>query len=92
MNAITATDPYHGTSYHRVPKNVARRLYGTGTTILMQAVNMRPFSMWQSPYKADRFSHNNEAFDAIVNEYEYYNTCSERGYYAAYYVADDDNS
>lgn len=86
MNNLTATDPEHGTTYKRIRKDAARRLWNKGTQILIQAVNMRPFNSWQSAFKTHRFD-TRDSFDQLVNEYEYYNTCVELGYYAAFYVA-----
>lgn len=85
MNNFTATDPYHGTTYKRIRKDVARRLWNKGTEILIQAVNMRPFNNWQSPFKTHRFK-TLDSFDEMINEYEYYNTGAKLGDYAAFYV------
>jgi len=82
MNAITMN------GYERISKAKARKLFEQGKTIYIQSCNMTPVNPWQSAHEIDpaHYKEENYSFDSMVNNYEYYNTDCERGYYAAFYV------
>ena len=75
----------NGTTYLRVSKARARRLYDIGTEIYINPCNMSPDSPWGQPMPISNKSE--RAFDAVVTEYEVY-TCANRkvGLYAAFYA------
>ena len=82
MNAITMN------GYQRISKAKARKLFAAGKTFYIQSCNMKPVNPWQSAMEIDSGHYKEESwsFDMVVNDYEYYNTDYERGYYAAFYV------
>lgn len=75
----------NGTTYLRVSKARARRLYDIGTEICINPCNMSPESPWGQPMPISNKS--DRAFDAVVTEYEVF-TCANRkvGLYAAFYA------
>ena len=73
-----------GKEWVRVTKKIARAAYNAGLTIMMCPVKMRPFTPWHLEIYADKSS--NDAFDTVVNGYEYYNCNSETERYSAFYV------
>lgn len=77
----------NGIEYKRVPKNVARKLFNAGETIVLCACNLRPFGPWHPEMSVNNASVYREDFDYVVNCFEWYN-CSHpgEGSYASYYV------
>jgi len=74
--------------YERISKAAARKLFDQGKTFYIQSCNMRPVNVWQSAYEInpEQCKENGDSFSDVVNSYEYYNTDSQRGRYAAFYI------
>ena len=72
----------------RVDKKKARNLYNSGNSIIMYMIHDNP----ESPYnhglviKKEMRLLADRAFDAWVNEFEYYNAGNGRGDYAKYFA------
>lgn len=80
------------TGYWRLDKRDARKYYNCGHAIYLVPVKMRfdpnyPFSMAIIISLEKR---NGRDFDAIINEYEYYNCNSETGYKAKFFIKRED--
>lgn len=73
----------------RVNKATARKLYRNGCEIHLLPCKVRLKNEWVSPIAISLETHN-ETFDRVVNQYEYYNCNAELGYYAHYYVTEDE--
>lgn len=69
----------------RVNKATARKMYRSGCEIHLLPCKVRLNKVWVSPISISLESHN-DTFDRVVNQYEYYNCNAELGYYAHYYV------
>jgi len=76
--------------YTRVRKDVARRLYKEGKTIYLTPSNIaaRDSNFWVKPYPVSNRSE--KTFDHIVNEFEYYNCNYELGYYANFWIIEEE--
>ena len=79
-----------GTTYKRITKPHARKLFNQGKLICIAPVNA---NMYYALCNLYAFINNydfdmNETldFDKVVNEYEYYNCNSELGYYSKFFV------
>ena len=68
----------------QVNKTTANKLYESGKTIFLNACNMKLNNAWTSPMPLNNES--GEKFSTMVNEYEYYNCCSERGRYSNFFA------
>jgi hypothetical protein len=72
------------THVKQVNKTTAKNIYDKGGRIYLNACNMMLNNPWTTPMLLDKeFA---GKFETMVNEYEYYNCCSERGNYANYFV------
>lgn len=84
-------------NYKKVNKPTARKLYNNGLTIYLLPCKVSDTALtsknsWVSPVEISLFAcaHSANKFDRTVNEYEYYNCNAELGYYASYYVTEED--
>lgn len=87
-------------NYNRINKPTARRMFNKGycVQLLPCKVNENILQIpednlgWLKPTEISLSTSNHEAnhFDRTVNEYEYYNCNAELGYYAHYYVSEED--
>lgn len=68
----------------QINKTTAKKLYNEGETIYLNACKMSLNNCWTSPMPLDNKAQ--EKFSTMVNEYEYYNCCSERGNYANFFT------
>ena len=67
----------------RINKVKARKCYNEGKSFTIVACKMRPkFGIIFRPTWKEQF----RDFDAMVNNFEYYNCNNETGRYAAYYI------
>ena len=85
-------------NYKRVTKPNARKMYRMGCNILLLPCKVndsvvdgshpwvKPVTINSSGCKYDAIN----KFDRSVNEYEYYNCNTELGYYAHYFVSEED--
>ena len=74
----------HINGYKRITKHAAFTAYKNGKTIYLCPVKLAPGSVWRAeiPIRND----SPRKWESIINEFEYYNCCSERGYYTAFYI------
>lgn len=79
-------------NYKRVNKPTARKMYNCGITILLLPCKVRFDNEWVKPYSMSLMTseETENRFDRAVNTYEYYNCNAELGYYASYYVTEED--
>lgn len=72
-------------NYNRINKSEARKLYNLGKPIMILPCNANPNSPWFSNSMISKES--GRDFDALVNEFTYYNcNTSKLGRYPAFYV------
>ena len=83
--------------YKKVNKPIARKLYNNGITVYLLPCKVSETALtsknsWVNPVEISLFTcaHSANKFDRTVNEYEYYNCNAELGYYASYYVTEED--
>lgn len=70
----------------RVDKRKAEKYFLAGATILVLSCNMRFDNFWQHPCPLQKDKTHAINFEYWVDEFEFYNCDSERGYYAKFYV------
>ena len=72
----------------RVNKVKARTMYDAGKCVIMYTVYDNPESPFNHGFsvKKDTYLYTDRAFDAWVNEFEYYNCGNGRGGYAKFFV------
>lgn len=72
----------------RINKTKARNLYDAGKLIIIYMIYDNPESPYNCgfPIKKDLGILKDRAFDAWVNEYEYYNSGNSRGSYAKFFA------
>lgn len=77
--------------YTRIRKDVARRLYNEGKTIYLTPSNIAASdsNLWIKPFAIKQGEGKGE-FDQRVNEFEYYNCNYELGYYACFWINEED--
>lgn len=67
----------------KINKTKAKEVFNNGGTVYIIPCKVRFDSMWIQPVAIDyRYG----TFDAVVNEFEYYNCTSETGRYSHFYV------
>ena len=84
--------------FNKVNKPTARKLYNCGVTIYLLPCKVSEVAlqtggnMWVSPVEISLLTckHDANKFDRSVNDFEYYNCNAELGYYASYYVTEED--
>lgn len=80
-------------SYKRITKPIARKFYNNGYTVLILPCKCGlENQMWVQPFHANIKDSTEDAnkFDRLVREFEHYNCNAELGYYAHYYVSEED--
>ena len=76
-----------GSQYRRISKAKARKLWGTGPTISLCPVKLRPGGPWQSDIRYFVEEQREREFDRLVNSFVWYNCQhNETGYYPAFYL------
>ena len=68
--------------YKRIDKRIARKLYNQGETVLIIPHKCSPSAGW---FTGMTIENTGAQFDALVNEFMYYNCCNELGRYPAFY-------
>lgn len=68
----------------KVDKRMARKEYNSGNTIYLLPSKAAPGSCWITP--ATVSNRCNKDFDALINEYSYYNCNNETGLRVTYYI------
>ena len=87
-------------SYKKVTKPTARKLFNSGTPVYLLPSKVNAFMVFDNndkgfiqpvviSYKEDR---GENQFDRTVNEFEYYNCNSEMGYYAHYFIKEQEET
>lgn len=80
----------NGIEYRRISKKAAEKRYNAGLTTIFCPVNLFPFNRFfpvSMEINRENINCNFQAFQTIVNEFEYYNcSCNETGYYTAFYA------
>ena len=86
-------------TYRKVTKPNARKMYNSGCTILLLPCKVSDSAVngshpWVKPFEISFLdtSESSNQFDRSVNLYEYYNCNAELGYYAHYFVSEEDLS
>ena len=74
----------------KITKAQAKKLYESGKSIYLNPSKMRPNGIWHKAMKVSKASLNNKlsnapSFEALVNEYAYYNTNKEMGLVVHFY-------
>ena len=84
-------------NYNRITKPNARKMFNRGCDILLLPCKVGESALdgthsFIRPVKINILScpHLENNFDRTVNEYEYYNCNAELGYYAQYFVTDEE--
>ena len=88
-------------NYKRINKPTARRMFNKGYSIKLLPCKVSENVLTGVPHDYDWIEpieiplqisghHEMNKFDRSVNEYEYYNCNAELGYYAHYYVSEED--
>lgn len=90
MTKARFNHPIYG-KIQRITKRIARKLYDEGKDIIIAACNLNP----ESPYCigsciAKELDGEIIPFDKAVNFYEVHNCDRYSGYYASFYVKEDD--
>lgn len=70
----------------KITKKRAKCLYEDGGEVYLHPSNMPFDSMWMLPLNISLYSCNGADFDAILNEYRYYNCDNVRGKYIHFYI------
>lgn len=72
----------------RVNKITARRAYNNGLTVIFCPVNIIPFGYWGLSMDINKNNINcdNQTFENVLTQYEYYNCNNETGNYTAFYI------
>lgn len=70
----------------RVDKREARSRFYNGENIYVEPCKFTPASRWLTHPILNRLS--GIYFDALVNDFEYYNCSNETGTYASFYIID----
>ena len=78
------------TTFRRISKRAARKLWGSTTTapsIALCPVKLRPGFPWAPHITYHAAEQIERPFDTSVNSFEYYNcNLNETGYYTAFYI------
>lgn len=85
-------------NYKKVNKPTARKLYYEGISIYLIPCKVSEVCLddtqktWVKPCIINMFTtdESENKFDRAVNNFEYYNCNAELGYYARYYVTEED--
>ena len=79
-------------SYNKINKPTARKMYNLGCSIMLLPCKVRLDNEWVKPTTISLFDseYDINEFNRAVNDYEYYNCNAELGYYAHYYVSDEE--
>lgn len=79
----------NGVFYKRISKQEARKRYQDGLSTIFCPVNMHPFHKFfrmSIEINPANINCNYQAFETVLNAFEWYNCNSETGYYTAFYI------
>ena len=68
----------------KVDKRTASKEYDNGTTIHLLPSRIAPGNLWVEPLSVNKQC--GKSFDALINEYSYYNCNKETGLRVNYYI------
>lgn len=87
MRNLTFTGDYYSEriTLSQVQKRTAKKMYDSGETVYMQSSNFHPFGIWSKAHAIIKTKSNDESFDSLVHNFEYYNCGSESGRYVIFY-------
>ena len=71
--------------YTEISKNEARQRYEDGKIVRLMASKLNPHSYWGEPLPV-KLSHKNQTFQALCNEFAYYNCTKETGKTIKFYI------
>ena len=76
----------NGITYRQIQKRTAHKAYNNGVMVFIIPCKANVNSAWIqfSELNVDRLE--NQNFDVVVNQYEYYNCNSELGTYSHFYI------
>lgn len=82
-------------NYKKINKPTARKMYNRGFSIQLLPCRCRfsdEYNTWFVPFITDitKSTEDCNKFDRMVSSFEYYNCNAELGYYAHYYVTEED--
>lgn len=85
-------------NYKRINKPIARKMYNHGCHILLLPCKVNDSLVYDYPNQwirptvinISKCTECSNKFDRTINEYEYYNCNAELGYYAHYFVSEED--
>lgn len=79
-------------NYKRVNKPTARKMFNHGCSILLLPCKVKFENEWIRPYSMSLMTseETENRFDRAVRTYEYFNCNAELGYYASYYVSEEE--
>lgn len=90
MTKARFNSPIYG-KIQRITKRIARKMYDEGKDIIIAANKLNPESPFGvGCYITKELDGEIIPFDKAVNYYEIYNCNNETGYYASFYVKEDD--
>ena len=78
----------NGTVWQRITRSKAKKAYDKGHWITLYPVNLRPRTICNPPIpiRNDCGMTDGMTFEAVVNEFEYYNCNRETGRYAKFFM------
>lgn len=76
-----------GRVYRQISKPTARKLYESGKPVVLYPSNMNPMSAWGAPFELTKAG-TGRTFEALVNEFTYYNCTWATGYRVTFYACD----
>jgi hypothetical protein len=87
MNRYNFSGTLYGVPVYltRINKKRARNLFNKGVKIYLCPSNFCPIGVWFNAFDVDLTA--GEAFDTILNNFEYYNCINnETGYFTSFYI------
>ena len=72
--------------FRRISKAAARKEYEKGNDVFLLACKLSPSSPWYYPVRVNNYG---RTFEAVCNEFSYYNCNNELGSYPAFYTFGD---
>ena len=88
------------THYKKITKPIARKLFNSGYDIFLLPSKVNAFMVFDRNYKgfivpvviSYKEDRGENQFDRTVSEFEYYNCNSEMGYYAHYFIKEQEET
>ena len=89
MRNLSFTGTLYGErlTLNQVSKAAARKLYEAGQAVYIQSSNFHPFGVWSRAHEIVKDDQLQTTFEAICNNFIYYNCNNEQGKYITFYKA-----